>query len=118
MAEIDIAPTASIEALEARLAGDQACLGIIGLGYVGLPLAAAAHNARFRVIGFDIDPEKITRLNAGESPVGTVPETVVQRMLGDSRFLPTQDPKALAAADALIICVPTPLDAHRNPDLS
>ena len=109
---------ADVDGLEARLASDDACLGIIGLGYVGLPLAAAAHAARFRVVGYDVDPDKIARLRSGDSPVGTVAGAVVQRMLEDGRFEATHDPQALASPDALIICVPTPLNAHRDPDLS
>src|SRR5689334_1151864 len=112
MADIDANAAGAVDALESRLAGDQACIGIIGLGYVGMPLAAAAHAARIGVIGFDIDPDKITGLEAGRSTVGTVGNKVIERMLGDHRFLPTSDPKALVAADALVICVPTPLDAH------
>ncbi len=101
-----------------RLEGRDATLGIIGLGYVGLPLSAAAHKAGFRVIGFDVDKSKVEKLQRGESPVGTVPQLVVKAMQSDGRFLATGEVTALRDADALIICVPTPIDLHRNPDLS
>jgi len=95
-----------------------ATLGVIGLGYVGLPLSAAAHRAGFRVIGFDVDTSKIEKLSRGESPVGTVPQSVVETMRADGRFRASDAVQDLAEADALIICVPTPIDLHRNPDLS
>lgn len=101
-----------------RLEGCDATLGVIGLGYVGLPLSAAAHRAGFRVIGFDVDKSKVEKLQRSESPVGTVPGSVVAAMQSDGRFLATGEVAALRDADALIICVPTPIDLHRNPDLS
>lgn len=101
-----------------RLANRSATLGVIGLGYVGLPLSAAAHKAGFNVLGFDVDKTKIEKLRNGESPVGTVPVSVIDTMRADGRFTATCDVSALAEVDALIICVPTPIDRHRNPDLS
>lgn len=101
-----------------RLETQDATLGIVGLGYVGLPLSAAAHKAGFRVIGFDVDRSKVEKLQRSESPVGTVPNSVVAAMQADGRFQATDDVAALRGADALIICVPTPIDLHRNPDLS
>ncbi|HYC67393.1 nucleotide sugar dehydrogenase [Brevundimonas sp.] len=108
----------AVDDLLSRLEGRDALLGIIGLGYVGLPLSAAAHRAGFRVIGFDVDESKISQLMAGRSPVGTVPDPVVEGMRADGRFSATSDVQRLREADALIICVPTPIDRHRNPDLS
>jgi len=108
----------SVTELLGRLESREATLGIIGLGYVGLPLSAAAHRAGFRVLGFDVDASKIDKLSRGESPVGTVPQSVVQTMLADGRFRATDEVAALKDVDALIICVPTPIDLHRNPDLS
>lgn len=101
-----------------RLERRDATLGIIGLGYVGLPLSAAAHSAGFRIVGFDVDSSKVDKLQRGESPVGTVPNSVVATMMADGNFRATADVPALRDADALIICVPTPIDLHRNPDLS
>jgi len=111
-----IAP--AVDDLIRRLAGRDATLAVVGLGYVGLPLSVAAHRAGFRVLGFDVDQAKIERLAGGGSPVGTVPDEYVRNMLADGRFRPTAAVGELAEADALIICVPTPIDLHRNPDLS
>jgi UDP-N-acetyl-D-glucosamine dehydrogenase len=108
----------SVADLLDRLESRQATLGVIGLGYVGLPLSAAAHRAGFRVLGFDVDASKIDKLSRGESPVGTVPQSVVETMCADGRFHATDQVSALKEVDALIICVPTPIDLHRNPDLS
>lgn len=101
-----------------RLGRRDATLAVIGLGYVGMPLSAAAHNAGFRIIGFDVDAAKVDALEKGESPVGTVPKSVITAMRADGRFKATCEVAALREADALIICVPTPIDPHRNPDLS
>lgn len=108
----------SVTELLDRLERRQATLGVIGLGYVGLPLSAAAHRAGFNVLGFDVDASKIDKLSRGESPVGTVPQAVVEAMRADGRFQATDQVAALKDVDALIICVPTPIDLHRNPDLS
>jgi UDP-N-acetyl-D-glucosamine dehydrogenase len=101
-----------------RLESRQARVSVVGLGYVGLPLAAAACRAGFPVLGFDIDASKISKLKLGQSPVGTVPGDVVCGMIAEGRFTPVADVGAIADADVIIICVPTPLDRHRNPDLS
>jgi UDP-N-acetyl-D-glucosamine dehydrogenase len=108
----------SVDTLISKLEVRGATLAILGLGYVGLPLSAAAHRSGFNVIGFDIDQRKIDLLAKGASPVGTVPNSVVEAMMADGRFLPTSDRAQLGSADVLIICVPTPIDRHRNPDLS
>ncbi len=93
-----------------------AVIGIYGLGYVGLPLAICFVQAGFRVIGFDIDDSKIRALESGKS---YLPHIDISPLQGaDGRFQATTDFSRTSGADALIICVPTPLDAHRNPDLS
>ncbi|MBS0409752.1 MAG: nucleotide sugar dehydrogenase [Proteobacteria bacterium] len=102
----------------ARLERREARVAVVGLGYVGLPLAAAACRAGFPVLGFDVDASKISKLRLGQSPVGTVPNETVVAISAGGRFTPIADPEALKAADVVIICVPTPLDRHRNPDLS
>ncbi len=92
-------------------------VGVIGLGYVGLPLLAAFHRSGFSVIGFDIDPSKITTLHKGENYLKHLGADLVKNMLGP-KFDATADFKRLAEADAIIVCVPTPLDKYLQPDLS
>ena len=94
-----------------------AVVGVIGLGYVGLPLMAAFHRAGFKVVGYDIDPEKIALLHRGENYLKHLGATLVSDMLGD-RFDATADFARLAESDAIIVCVPTPLGHHLEPDLS
>jgi UDP-N-acetyl-D-glucosamine dehydrogenase len=92
-------------------------VGIIGLGYVGLPLARAFSSGSFRVIGFDIDPEKVDRLNGGISYIGHISDIILVEMKA-ARFEATTAFERLSEADAVIICVPTPLTEAREPDLS
>ncbi|MGN6727718.1 MAG: nucleotide sugar dehydrogenase [Tepidisphaeraceae bacterium] len=103
--------------LLAKIEETSAVVGVIGLGYVGLPLMAAFHKAGFKVIGFDVDPEKIALLHKGENYLKHLGANLVKDMLGD-RFDATADFKRLAEADAIIVCVPTPLGHHLEPDLS
>src|SRR5437660_1142896 len=102
-----------IERIEKRFA----TIGIIGLGYVGLPVARAFTSAGFRVLGFDIDPSKVERLNRGESYIGHISGAVIQEMRSRG-FEATSDFHRLGEPDAIIICVPTPLTADREPDLT
>ncbi len=92
--------------------------GVIGLGYVGLPLAMTISRAGFSVIGFDIDPGKITAIEAGKSYIEAVSDAVLTRETGEGRFSATSDFARLAECDIIAICVPTPLTRHREPDLS
>ncbi|NHZ79737.1 nucleotide sugar dehydrogenase [Massilia sp. CCM 8695] len=94
-----------------------AVIGIIGLGYVGLPLSLRYAEAGFRVLGIDIDPAKVARLNAGASYIEHISTTAIGAALA-AGFEATSDFARAAEADALIICVPTPLNAYREPDLS
>jgi len=100
-----------------RIGRRSAVVGIAGLGYVGLPLALRFAEEGFRVIGFDIDPDKVERLNRGESYIEHISSEAVARAV-DSGLRATTDFSHAAEADALILCVPTPLDRYRNPDLS
>ena len=104
--------------LLARLRSRQARLGVIGLGYVGLPLARAFHGAGFAVTGFDTDPEKPALLAAGRSYIMDVADCEIASMTASGRFEATSDFSRLGEADAIAICVPTPLRADREPDLS
>jgi UDP-N-acetyl-D-glucosamine dehydrogenase len=94
-----------------------AVVGILGLGYVGLPLALRFAEAGFRVIGIDVDPVKVDRLGRGESYIRHVPAASIAQAR-DRGFRATTDFSAAREADALIICVPTPLNKYREPDLS
>jgi UDP-N-acetyl-D-glucosamine dehydrogenase len=101
----------------AKVEAREACIGIIGLGYVGIPLALRFHEVGFPVLGFDIDRERVSSLNAGESPIHHIPDTDVAAMAKD-RFEATTDFSRIGEVEAVIICVPTPLSEHRDPDLS
>ena len=101
-----------------RITAREARVAVIGLGYVGLPLVELFAAARFRVLGFDIDPVKVECLNRGESYIGHVNSERVAAMRASGRFEASADFARLSEADAILICVPTPLDEHRGPDLS
>lgn len=92
--------------------------GVIGLGYVGLPLAMTIANSGFKVVGFDIDPSKIVAIDAGESYIEAVPHDVLNAARANSGFVATSDFAQLADCDVIAICVPTPLTKYRDPDLS
>jgi UDP-N-acetyl-D-glucosamine dehydrogenase len=94
-----------------------AVIGVIGLGYVGLPLLLRYIEAGYRVLGFDIDPEKVNQLNSRKSYIEHIPSHQVAQAV-DSGFQATTDFSRTTEADALIICVPTPLNRYREPDLS
>lgn len=104
--------------LMAKITGQTALVGVIGLGYVGLPLIRAFMKAGFSLIGFDTDPGKVESLLAGRSYIKQVPDTWVEDWIGSGRFTVTTDMARLAEPDALLICVPTPLGKGREPDLS
>ena len=95
----------------------KARIGIIGLGYVGIPLALRFHEVGYPVLGFDIDDERITALNAGESPIKHIPARDIAEMAAGG-FEATTDFSRIPEVEAIIICVPTPLSRHREPDLS
>jgi UDP-N-acetyl-D-glucosamine dehydrogenase len=103
--------------LSKLLAARQARVGIIGMGYVGQPLSIAANKAGFDVTGFDIDPAKVEKLNRGEGILRTVPAAMIKAMRDTHRFHATTDTKELSAMDVIVICVPTPLNKYREPDL-
>lgn len=104
--------------LETALRNKTATVGVIGLGYVGLPLVSAFIDAGFRTIGYDVDPVKVDSLRQGRSYIGHIPSNCVQGWLASDRFDATADMRRLADADAVLICVPTPLSDSRDPDLS
>jgi len=98
--------------------GAQLKVGIIGCGYVGLPLALRFAEAGHRVTGFDTDPGKVSMLNAGKSFIQHIQQTKIQQFVNSKHFSATTDFTKLKEVDAIIICVPTPLDERREPDLS
>jgi UDP-N-acetyl-D-glucosamine dehydrogenase len=101
-----------------RIADRTARVGVIGLGYVGLPLALLFEEAGFPVIGFDVDPAKPKALHRGESYIRHIGAEKVGQAFSRGRVVATTDFDRLAECDAVVICVPTPLGKHREPDLS
>lgn len=93
-------------------------IAVVGLGYVGLPLVRALHAAGFAVTGFDIDASKIHRLKKGEGYLKHLGDDFFKELAASPRFTPTSNPHDLGSADAIVLCVPTPLGRHREPDLS
>lgn len=103
--------------LVARLENRSSKIGILGLGYVGIPLALRFHEVGLTVLGFDIDAERVSTLNAGDTPIKHIPASEIAAMR-DGGFEATADFARIDEVDAIIICVPTPLSRHREPDLS
>lgn len=101
-----------------RIQNKTARLGIVGLGYVGLPLAVEFARAGLRVVGVDLDSAKVEALRRGESYVGDVPSAAVKELVESERFTASTDYAALNEMDAVCICVPTPLTPHHEPDMS
>jgi UDP-N-acetyl-D-glucosamine dehydrogenase len=108
----------SLNPLLLKLEAKTADVGVIGLGYVGLPLALLFGRKGFRVTGFDIDSDKVEKLGRGESYIHHIGGRAISGMMREKRFAPTADFARLREMDAIVICVPTPLDAHREPDLT
>jgi UDP-N-acetyl-D-glucosamine dehydrogenase len=108
----------SVDALVARFRTGQAKIGVIGLGYVGLPLVRAIVAQGFDGLGFDIDSAKIATLNGGGSYISHIPPETIAAMRASGRFEATDDFARLCEADAILLCVPTPLTRQREPDLS
>src|SRR5438270_3640877 len=108
----------NIMSLYKKIEDKSAVVGVIGLGYVGLPLLHAFHKSGFPVIGFDVDPKKIESLHRGENYLKHLGASMVSDMKKAGRFDATDDFSRLAEADAIISAVPTPLGKHLEPDLS
>ena len=100
-----------------KIRSKQATIGIVGLGYVGLPLAQAFCRQGVKTVGFDIDQKKIDKIEAGRSYIKHIGDDVIQKMRADKLFDVTTDFAQIADVDVIIICVPTPLSKHREPDL-
>lgn len=106
------------EALKVKLVQRSGTVGIIGMGYVGLPLALTFVEGGFRVLGFDVDGAKVASLNRGESYIRHLNPERLQKAVDGGLLTATEDLSRLPEADAILICVPTPLGRHREPDLS
>lgn len=106
------------DSLHNRITSGRALVGIVGLGYVGLPLAHAMHAAGYRVLGFDIDPTKIDALAQGNNYLKHLGDAMTRTLAESERFEATTDFARLAEPDAILVCLPTPLDEEHNPDLS
>jgi len=103
-----------LESIESK----SAVIGVVGLGYVGLPLVREFTRGGAKVIGFDVDPSKVKALAAGKSYIEHIPSTTVKEMVRSGRFEATTDFKTLKKADCILICVPTPLNKMREPDMT
>jgi UDP-N-acetyl-D-glucosamine dehydrogenase len=104
--------------LERRIKDKKALVGIVGMGYVGLPLVRTFGNAGFSTLGYDVDKNKIRMLAAGKSYIKHIPASMIQSLLKRRQFRPTADPGELSKPDAIVICVPTPLSKTRDPDMT
>lgn len=101
-----------------KLKDKSATLGVIGLGYVGLPLAVEKAKAGYRTIGFDVQAQKVAQVNRGENYIGDVVNEDLEALVRSGLLTATTDFSQVAQADCVCICVPTPLDAHQQPDIS
>ncbi len=106
-----------MELLE-KIENKSAVIGIIGLGYVGLPLGLEFASKGFKVLGFDLDETKVNNLNAGKSYIKHIAVKRIKDVVDNKTFIATSEFSRLPDADAIIICVPTPLDEHREPDMT
>lgn len=117
VATMDRTETTAPLPLEIAFRQKTAKLGVIGLGYVGLPLIRTFVGAGFSTFGFDVDAEKVKSLQAGRSYIEHIPSEWIAQRVGEGKFVPTADMSRMAEVDALLICVPTPLNQSRDPDL-
>jgi UDP-N-acetyl-D-glucosamine dehydrogenase len=103
--------------LKEKLLSKKALIGVVGLGYVGLPLVREFCRGGLKVMGFDVDPEKIKMLKAGKSYIEHIPSSMVRDLTKSGQFDATDDMGKLNKPDAIIICVPTPLNKTRDPEM-
>ena len=107
-----------MQTLLEKIKTKKACLGVIGLGYIGLPLAVEKAKAGFKTIGFDIQQKKVELLNQGHSYIGDVADEELEKIIKSGMFKAVSDYSEAASCDSICICVPTPLDEHQKPDIS
>ncbi len=108
----------SMKDLLKKIKDKTATVGVIGLGYVGLPLAVEKAKAGYNVIGFDIQRKKVEKVNRGENYIGDVIDSDLKELVNEGKLRATQDYSFLKDADTVTICVPTPLDKFKQPDLT
>lgn len=101
-----------------KIANKEMVVGVVGLGYVGLPLAVEKAKAGFKTIGFDIQQSKVDMVNAGENYIGDVTNADLKELVQNSYLCATSDFREVCEVDFIAICVPTPLDSHQQPDVS
>ncbi|MBO5424651.1 MAG: nucleotide sugar dehydrogenase [Lachnospiraceae bacterium] len=106
------------ELLLSKIEKKEIVVGVVGLGYVGLPLAVEKAKAGFKTIGFDVQKEKVDMVNAGKNYIGDVVDTDLAKLVDDGILSATTDFSFIKDVDFVAICVPTPLDAHQQPDIS
>ncbi len=110
-------PGAGISLLE-KISQKTAVLGVVGLGYVGLPLAVEKAKAGYQVIGFDVQAKRVDMVNQGQNYIGDVVDQDLKDLVADQKLIATTDYSQIAKVDAVAICVPTPLDKYQQPDIS
>ena len=101
-----------------KIEHSDATIGVVGLGYVGLPLVLTFGKKNYRVIGFDIDKAKTDKLQAGKSYIRHIPNERISELIESKRFEPTANFELVSECDAILLCVPTPLTANREPNMT
>ena len=101
-----------------KIANKTAVVGIVGLGYVGLPLATEFAKSGYKTIGFDVQDKKVNSVNAGHNYIGDIVDDVFKEVVESGKLSATSDFSFIKDVDAVAICVPTPLDKYQQPDIS
>ena len=101
-----------------KIAKKEIVVGVVGLGYVGLPLAVEKAKAGFKTIGFDVQKSKVDSVNAGHNYIGDVVDSDLEKLVQEGKLSATTDFSFVKDVDFIAICVPTPLDKHQEPDIS
>src|ERR1035437_7354628 len=115
---LDTLPGATAQILAGKIHSGRARVGVVGLRYVGLPLAVEFARAGFTVTGIDVSQEKVPRVNAGYSYIGDIPSATLAPLMESGRLRGTTDFSAVLELDTINICVPTPLRKTKDPDMS
>jgi len=113
---IGTSQTRPLDTLMARLKSGEAKIGVVGLGYVGLPLAVEMANSGYSVTGIDINPMHVSKINSKTSPIADISDETLAQVLDKQEFAAISEISAIADHDASIVCVPTPLTKTKTPD--